>query len=134
MPTNPTTKKIPQALLERIIWCAITTGLIVIYFTVGQDHAKTAATPAPAALAFIGILPLAFSTAMRWMMLPRMTEPQKRLPLFIVGVALAESCGVLGIFLGGEHKDTLFVLSLLGLAQYFPAFLPRLGPPPASFR
>lgn len=134
MSTNPTTKKPPTAQVEWLFWSAITAGLIVIYFGVNPRTAPPGTAKVPDALAFIGLLPLALSAAVRWMLLPRLPEPQKRLPIFILGVALAESCGLLGIFLGGPHKDTLFVLSLLGLAQFFPALLPRPASSTSPFR
>ncbi|ATC62774.1 hypothetical protein CMV30_01645 [Nibricoccus aquaticus] len=134
MSTNPATKQIPPTLLQWIVWSGITTGLIVIYFTIGQRPAAPTARELPAAFAYVGLFPLLLSAALRWVLLPRVTDPQKRLPLFIAGVALAEGCGVLGIFLGGPHKDTLFALSLLGLAQFFPALLPRSAPQASPFR
>jgi len=122
-------------LIEWIVWSAISVVVIVLYFNFGQrPSAPEQTTTALSPLAFIGLGPLVASIALRWLLLPRMPSAQKRFPLFVVGVALAEACGILGIFLGGEHKDTLFALSLLGLVQYFPAFLPSFKPPVPSFR
>ena len=42
--------------------------------------------------------------------------------LFVVGLALAESCGILGTVFGGPYRDELFVLGLLGIAQFMPFF------------
>lgn len=134
MSTRPTTKKPDPALIEWIVWSAIATGLIIIYLSAGQRPPSPSTNTTPPAVAFVGLVPLAFSTALRWVLLPRIAEPPKRLTLFILGVAMAEGCGVFGIFLGGPHKDTLFTLSLLGIAQFFPAFLPRLNPTASPFR
>ena len=134
MSNHPATKQIPVPLLQWILWAAITTGLIVIYFSMGQRIPPPAASSFHPSLTLGGIFPLLLSAAIRWVFLPRVAEPPKRLPLFIVGLGLAEGCGLIGIFIGGPHKDTLFVLGLLGLAQFFPAFLPRTTPVTSSFR
>ena len=134
MSTAPNPAKF-NPIIEWITWSAISIGVIVLYFNFGQrPYGPEQPITAPSALALVGLGPLVASIALRWLLLPRMPSAQKRFPLFIVGLALAEACGILGIFLGGEHKDTLFTLSLLGLAQYFPAFLPSFKPPVPSFR
>ncbi|MES1168045.1 MAG: hypothetical protein ABUL61_02630, partial [Oleiharenicola lentus] len=53
-------------------------------------------------------------------------------PMFIIGLALAEGCGIMGIFLGGPYRDALFLLSILGLVQFVPVFAKRLGEPKGS--
>jgi membrane protease YdiL (CAAX protease family) len=135
MSPQPTSPKTTPALIEWIFWSAITTGLIVLYIILGQRAAPAPNTHTlPPALAYAGLLPLAMGTALRWLVLPRITEPKKRLPLFIAGLALTEGCGLLAIFVGGPHKDTLFVLGMLGVAQFFPGLLPRPSPAASPFR
>jgi len=43
-------------------------------------------------------------------------------PVFIIGLALAEGSGLLGIFLVPELSLTYFVLAMLGLVQFIPLF------------
>jgi hypothetical protein len=54
-----------------------------------------------------------------------MGQASKALVVFVMGLALAESCGIIGIILGGEHKTLLFAASLLALLQYAPLFASR---------
>ena len=74
------------------------------------------------------------STVIRWVVLPRIEEITKALPIFIVGMAMAEGCGISGIILGGAHKNLLFAAGVLGILQYAPTFISRFaekqtGPP-----
>ena len=69
------------------------------------------------------------SIVIRWLVLPRATEPNRAIVLFVVGLALAEGCGFLGIFLGGPYRDSLFVLGLLGIIQYAPFYAKKLYDP-----
>ena len=64
--------------------------------------------------------------------LPRMSDPQRGFVLFIVGLALAEACGILGIFLGGPYRDSLFALGMLGIGQWVPFFAKKLYDPKGS--
>jgi hypothetical protein len=64
--------------------------------------------------------------------LPRYTEITRALPVFVVGLALAEACGILGIFLGGPYRDDLFVLAVLGVAQFAPLFAGKMARPAGS--
>jgi hypothetical protein len=67
--------------------------------------------------------------------LPRLTSLARAFPLFIAGLALAEACGLLGIFLGGVYRDQLFLLGVLGIVQYLPFFARQyLLPKVESFR
>lgn len=73
----------------------------------------------------LAVGPLALSSLLRWLVLPRQTELAKAFVLFVVGVAMAESCALLGIFLGGEHRDALALLGVFGTLQWLPFFARR---------
>lgn len=75
----------------------------------------------------IGLVPLFLSVIVRWLVLPRYTEPEKAFPMFLAGLALAEGCGLLGLFTGGPYRDDLFLLAALGILQFMPLFVRRLG-------
>jgi hypothetical protein len=80
------------------------------------------------------LAPLFVSIIIRWLVLPRFSDLKLAFPMFIVGLALAEACGLLGIFLGGVYKDDLFLLGVLGIAQYVPFFAKSyLEPKPQGF-
>ena len=121
-----------QLLVWWILWSSILAGLCVIYFaTVGGKP-----LPAPSAAEFsrnlLGFVPLFVSIIIRWLVLPRYTEPSRALVVFIMGMALAEGCGIMGIFLGGAYRDALFVLGVLGVFQYVPFFAKKLFEPKAN--
>jgi hypothetical protein len=60
------------------------------------------------------------------------TVPMITFVLFIIGVALAEACAILGMFLGGPYRDSLFVLGVLGITQFVPFFAKKLFDPKGS--
>ena len=129
--SSPQTKAL--RLVYWIIWASILCGLVLIYLFLGQPALK----PAPASdllKNLAGVVPLFVSIVIRWLVLPRYHDLARALPVFVVGLALAEACGILGIFLGGPYQDDLFVLGVLGVTQYVPLFIAKLlRPPPGNF-
>lgn len=114
----------PQAsplLIWWIIWFAITAGLVAISVTI-----EVRPTPlGSGALQYLPIAPLAAATLVRWLVLPRFTRRAKAFPIFVLGVALAEGSGLLGLFLVPESRNEYLLLALLGLAQFVPVFARR---------
>jgi hypothetical protein len=112
-----------------IVWAAVLLLLCAFYF--GSGLLKLQANgPAKNSLAnLVGFVPLFVSIVIRWLVLPRSDNLNRAWPMFIVGLALAESCGVLGIFLGGPYRDALFVLGVLGVVQFVPTFAKGLIEP-----
>jgi hypothetical protein len=114
-----------------IIWGTILAGLVVLYFVFGRR-------PLPPAdgrdllVNLAGVVPLFVSIIVRWLVLPRFGNLNQAFTMFIVGVALAEACGIIGLFLGGPYRDALWVLGVLGVTQYVPFFAHRLAEPKAS--
>lgn len=115
-----------------VFWASTLTGLLLLYgFLVQGKPLPPVSTQDPLA-GLVGVVPLFVSIVFRWLVLPRATEPNRAFVLFIIGVALAEACGILGIFLGGPYRDSLFVLGVLGVAQYVPFYAKRLFEPKGS--
>lgn len=120
-----------QLMVFWIVWGSILAGLIVIYAVLRRGPVKpVVAADLPLNLA--GIVPLFVSVVIRWLVLPRFTDLLRAFPVFIVGLALAEACGLMGIFLGGPYRDSLFVLGVLGVTSYVPLFAKRLLEPKGS--
>ena len=120
-----------QLMVFWIIWASILAGLIIIYLFLGRGPVKpVVAADLPVNLA--GIVPLFISIVVRWLVLPRCHELMRAFPVFIVGLALAEACGLMGIFLGGPYRESLFVLGVLGVTSYVPLFAKRLLEPKGS--
>jgi hypothetical protein len=123
-----------QLLIWWIIWAGILLGLVAIYLLLGRAPAK-APPPGTNPLAGLGgLVPLFVSIVIRWLVLPRYNELKRAFPMFIAGLALAEGCGIMGIFLGGPYRDDLFLLGVLGIAQFMPFFARSyLEPKPEGF-
>ncbi len=56
------------------------------------------------------------------------------LVVFIVGLSLAESGGLLAIFLGHAERKEMVTAALLGLLQWAPLFTRQFYEPPSPFR
>lgn len=108
-----------------IAWATILGGLVLIYVFLGRGPVKPS-PPGDVLQNLVGVVPLFVSVIIRWLVLPRYADLARALPAFIVGLALAEACGILGIFLGGPYRDDLFVLGVLGVTQYVPLFAAKL--------
>ncbi len=110
-------------------WAATLTGLVLVYLLLAQGKPLPPASAENSLQGLVGFVPLFVSIVIRWLVLPRLTEPTRAFVLFIAGVALAEACGLLGIFLGGPYRDSLFVLGVLGITQYVPFYAKKLFDP-----
>jgi hypothetical protein len=122
----------PPPVVWWVIWGAILVGLGAIYVAFGRRPLPAELPPEQSLTGLVGLAPLFVSVILRWLAFPRVREPQKAFAWFIVGVALAEACGILGIFLGGPYRDDLFVLGVLGVVQWIPLVAGNLGRPPAG--
>jgi hypothetical protein len=127
----PDPKLRAQVLVWWILWAAILSGLVIIYLVMGRGPLKPAVT-ADLIKNLIGIVPLFLSIIIRWLVLPRFDNLVRALPVYIIGLGLAEACGLLGIFLGGPYRDSLFVLGVLAVTSYVPLFARRLAEPRTS--
>lgn len=116
-----------------IAWAAILGGLVILYLFLGRGPVQ----PSPAGdilLNLVALVPLFVSIVIRWLVLPRFGDLKRAFPLYLAGLALAEACGILGLFLGGAYRDDLFVLGVLGVTQFVPLFARRmLQPKPQGF-
>ncbi len=118
----------PKTAVFWILWIAILTGLPLIYLIMGQSSSQSSSSSFSFPLGLIaGLPPLLFSIVNRWAILPRIDDPSKALIIFVMGMALAEGCGIIGIILGGEHKNLLFAAGMFGVLQYIPLFAGRFG-------
>jgi hypothetical protein len=115
-----------------ILWGATLTGLIVIYLALGRAKPLPPPSAENQLQGLVGVVPLFISIILRWLVLPRSQDPNRAFVLFVIGVALAEACGILGIFLGGPYRDSLFVLGVLGIGQYVPFYAKKLFDPKGS--
>jgi hypothetical protein len=106
------------------VWLAFQVGIFVIYFFVSSGTVRTA-PPTDSALWLAGFAPVAVSAFIRWAMLPRVETATAALPLFIVGLGLAEAACFLGLFVFPAHRQELFGASIAGIFQFIPFFARR---------
>lgn len=118
-----------QLLMWWIIWGGVLGGLVVIYFFFGRTKPLPVASTDDLLINLVGFPPVFVSVIVRWLVLPRYTEPRRALVIFIIGLALAEFCGILGIFLGGAYRDVLFLLGVFGIIQYLPVYARKFFEP-----
>ena len=116
------------------MWASQIVGLVLIYFFLGRAPLPAGVAEEKVLTGLIGLVPLFVSIVIRWLVLPRYSDLQRAFPMFIVGLALADSCGIMGIFLGGPYRDDVFLLGVLGLAQFAPFFAKKyLEPTPTGY-
>lgn len=115
-----------------MIWATILVGLGVIYFVIAQNKPLPPPSSAELFTNIVGFIPLFLSVIIRWLVLPRYSDPMRAFVMFIVGLSLAEACGLLGIFIGGGYRDALFFLGVLGVLQYAPFYARRFFEPKVS--
>ena len=123
-----------QLMIWWIIWASVLSGLIVLYYFLGRSPQAPAEPGANPLAGLAGLVPLFVSIIIRWLVLPRSAAPGPALVMFIIGLSLAEGCGLLGIFLGGPYREDLFVLGVLGVAQFVPLYARKYyEPKPQGF-
>lgn len=124
----------PPLMVWWLIWGAILFGLVVIYVALGRGPAKALPPDQHPLLGLLGMVPLFISIVIRWLMMPHTGNYARAFILFVVGVVLAEGCGLLGIFLGGLYKRDIFLLGVLGVVQFVPFYAKGyLRPKPTGF-
>ena len=104
-----------QRIVMWVIWFAILQGLFVIRlfaapkFTPEQEAMPLVISP----IAWIALGSACISMIVRWLIIPRITEMQPRLTAMIVGLALAEGGGILGMFAcyNAQESTLLFTVS-----------------------
>ncbi len=115
-----------------VVWGSNLMGLGALHFLLGEGEPRLFSAPAHLFVNLAGFAPLFVSIVIRWLVLPRATRAGAMLVMFVLGTAMAEACGILGLLLGGPYRDSLFVLGVLGVTSYVPLFAKRLLEPKGS--
>lgn len=117
-----------RVLVLWIIWFALTSAVVIYQFVLGQglpagENAPGEAVPT---MAWLGVGMVFIATAIRWLVITRLTAITQQLVAMIVGLSLAESAELFGLLLvpdtQPETKLTLFLLSLFGVLQFAPIY------------
>ncbi len=123
MNPSPESRPGPQTLVWWVLWFAMQTGVFVQYHFLSQGRPVPAGGDSGPWM--VALLPLAVSAVMRWVVLGRVKTAAQALPLFIMGIAMAEATNLVGLFVFPAHRLDLFVLSVLGVGQFAPFFAGR---------
>jgi hypothetical protein len=124
-PEKPATPQ-QQILVMWVIWAAFLVGVCVQYHFL---HAKNPPAADGSMTWVAAMAPVAVSMILRWNVLPRVKLPQSAMALMIVGVVLAESAAMIGMFVFPAHQLELFGAAFLGILQHAPIYMARLlGP------
>lgn len=117
----------PTVIVFWTIWFAIFNGLFILKFFAagGIPEGKNQGEAPLLLVAVAGGLALA-SMVIRFLVIPRMDSLVKLMPAMVIGLAFAESVGILGMFaIGKEFPETrlaLFVTSVSAVAVFAPFY------------
>jgi hypothetical protein len=118
---------------QLIVWWALWAGMLVslgvLWGVFGFLKLSGNQPQANPLVDLIGLVPLFVSIVIRWLVLPRYNDLKAALPMFVVGLTLAEGGGLLGLLMGGPFRDDLSLLGVLGILQFIPVFARRLAEP-----
>jgi len=116
----------PKRLVLWILWFAITVGLCMVYLLLGRNSVVVA-DKGNEVLRFVPLVPLALSVAVRFLLLPKFKSLTKVLPIYIVGLSMAEGSGIIAMFLL-PHSDAVnyFTTAVVVLIMYVPLFASTL--------
>lgn len=109
-----------------IVWSSNLLGLGLFYLLLHNDKTVERFATANPLINLAGFVPLFVSIIIRWLVIHRASQPGSILIIFVIGIALAEACGLLGLLLGGPYRDSLFALGVMGVTTYVPLFTKRL--------
>ncbi len=129
----PNPHPLHQALVLWIIWFAMLVSVFIFQFILGGGIPSGPDDGQPnTAILVLSIAVILIATMIRWFVIPRQTEADKLLVVMIVGIAFAESAQFFQLFLIGDAYPrtqlTLFVFSVLGIAQFAPVYAGKLRP------
>ncbi len=117
----------PTAVVFWIIWFAIFNGLFILQFVVGggfPSGSNEGAAPLWSVAVPAGLLVAA--VAIRFLVIPRISNIGSLLVAMMVGLAFSEGIGMLGMFgVGNAFPETrlaLFIVSVCAVVMYAPIY------------
>ncbi len=128
MPLSPHQESAPsRASVLWILWFASLTGLIAMQMTVGGGIPAGPDATKPETIH--RLLPIGLATGaliIRFFVIPRFKELREKLPLMLVGLALAEAAGIYGFIAidpsAGTTRLTVFLFSILCILASAPVY------------
>ncbi len=108
-----------------VLWFSFMIGIVFINLFLGQDTASHHAVIPNEGAWFAAAIPIFISAILRWIVLPKVRDPQKLLTTMILGISTAEAVTFFGLFLFPAHRVELCILSALGIFQFIPTYARR---------
>jgi F0F1-type ATP synthase membrane subunit c/vacuolar-type H+-ATPase subunit K len=126
MSDSPSNKP-PEKLQFWIIWFAVMGGVPVLIFAIkgGWPSGEEPEGVSLFLLAFC-LLGVIASVIIRWAVLSRISTAESLMKFMIIGLALAESTALFGMFLIDDQypqtQQITYIASLLGMLQFAPTY------------
>ena len=129
-----------QLIMFWVVWFSILSGLFIM-MAVGGDRTLAGGTgipPKPEAWSMMSILGLVLAgmgVFCRILVVPRVAAMQAKLTVMIIGLALCEACGVIGIFVVDSQlpRERIFlfwvaVMTVMISAPIYTLMKPKTSP------
>ncbi|MEM1221260.1 MAG: hypothetical protein AAGH40_00745 [Verrucomicrobiota bacterium] len=117
-----------QVITMWIVWFAMLQSAFVFSYFLGDGlpKGKNAAAPMAAWIWVVCFLPLVVATILRWIVLPKIKEPQHQLTFMIIGLSMGESAVFFQLFLIGpeypQNQIAVLIVAVLVLILMAPSY------------
>ncbi|RYD20268.1 MAG: hypothetical protein EOP88_15755 [Verrucomicrobiaceae bacterium] len=127
MEPSPTDVRPLLPIIFWIIWFAILNGLVMIQLFAGGGIPKGGDQVGHPVVVLAIVSGLALvALAIRFVVIPQIGDVVKKLPAMIVGLALSEGIGIVGMFVVGKEfpdtKQALFVSAIVCILSFAPFY------------
>ena len=113
----------PQKVILWIIWVNIILAVVFLRVFLGEKNPTE--QPLDAGIVIVSSFLLFGSLIIRTLILPK--RDHNPLPLFLVGIGLAEAFVFVGIFLIPYYQDLFLAMSIACITSYIPVFIQEPG-------
>jgi hypothetical protein len=117
-----------HAIVMWVIWFAILQGAFVIQWIVGKGipGGDNIEEPMAAWLWVICFLPVMIASCIRWLVIPKIQQPQLQLVAMIAGLSLSEAPVFFSLFLIGsdypQYQIAVLMLAVVSIIQFAPSY------------
>jgi hypothetical protein len=118
----------PLAIIFWLVWFAILSGLVVLqaFLGGGVPNGRNAPGAQMPIVVWVCLTEVMGAALVRWLVMPRFAALPQKFVWMVIGLALAEGAGILGMFLlprdQPETRLVIFLLSLFGVLQFVPLY------------